>query len=67
MNEERRHEAERITKRIQSVTLARSLALAGRYDRAIELLEQARGLYADDPALLEKLDWMLRDYREKSG
>ena len=66
MTEEREHEAQRITKRIQTVTLARSLAKAGRFDKAIELLEQTRSLYEDDPKLLEKLDWMLTDYRDKA-
>lgn len=66
MSEEREHEAQRITKRIQTVTLARSLAKAGRFDKAIELLEQTRSLYEDDPKLLEKLDWMLTDYRDKA-
>tara|TARA_B100000965_G_scaffold353709_1_gene329760 strand:- start:306 stop:530 length:225 start_codon:yes stop_codon:yes gene_type:complete len=66
VSEEREHEAQRITKRIQTVTLARSLAKAGRFDKAIELLEQTRSLYEDDPKLLEKLDWMLTDYRDKA-
>ena len=66
MSEEREHEAQRIPKRIQTVTLARSLAKAGRFDKAIALLEQTRSLYEDDPKLLEKLDWMLTDYRDKA-
>jgi hypothetical protein len=65
VSEEHHVEAERITKRIQSVTLARSLALAGRYEKAVELLEQTRDMYIGNPSLLENLDWLLKEYRQK--
>ena len=57
-------ERKRVTARITKVTMARALADAGKYDKALAILRRVRGKYTEE-RMQRRVDWLIEDIERR--
>lgn len=63
---ETQRQTKKITARIQRVEMARDLAEKGNVEKALQILENVRDAYADEPDMLLQVDRLIERIRAQS-